>query len=292
MSHQQRRDTNSEWDTVWAGISMTVNHSMNEEAVMVTNTSTNVTSRGCARAGTALAGLALCGVVSVGAADPAAAEPYTVVSPDGQGVQLLTGPDAEAPMFDNRLADNTAVKIICQAWSSDAVGPRGNHIFNKIFLPPLDEAHSPWIPDAYVHGTAPANQFTPGIPRCDTGTPPAVQQAIDWARGFLGHTEYVDECQRFVRAAYAAAGVDIGRAESAAAYAEAHRDQLQPGDTPPAGALVFWWATPNNQYGHVALSLGDGTAISTSERGDTTIHILNITDRNTTRPYAGWMTVA
>lgn len=292
LSQHESWDSSSAWDRHLAGTSTIVNHSLTQEAMMISDHPTSRTNNYRVHTAAALAGLALCGAVTVGTAGPAVAEAYTVASLDGQGVRLLTAPNADAFMYDNRLGDGASVHIICQSWSADAVGPRGNHIFDKIFLAPLDEAHSPWIPDAYVTGTARANQFTPGIPRCETGTPAAAQQAIDWARGFLGRAEYVDECQRFVRDAYAAAGLDIGWADSAVTYADAHRSQLQPGDTPPAGALVFWWATPNNPYGHVALSLGDGTAISTSERGNTTIHILTIADRNTTRPYAGWMTVA
>ncbi|MEV6644477.1 CHAP domain-containing protein [Amycolatopsis sp. NPDC051371] len=98
-------------------------------------------------------------------------------------------------------------------------------------------------------------------------------------------------CQRFVHNAYLAAGLEIGPGD-AAAFAAAHRDALHTTGTPPVGALVYWWGTPDNEYGHVALSLGDGTAASTGERGDHSVHVLTIEDRSATRPYAGWLTVA
>lgn len=44
--------------------------------------------------------------------------------------------------------------------------------------------------------------------------------------------------------------------------------------------------------GHVAISLGNGTAVSTTERSFNGIHVLNIVDRNRTKPYAGWINVA
>ncbi|MGH3941446.1 MAG: CHAP domain-containing protein [Pseudonocardiaceae bacterium] len=224
-------------------------------------------------------------LVAVGAASPAQASGYTVSTPDGSGVQLLTGPSTSAVMEGNRLNEGAGLSIICQAWSAEAVGPRANHIFDKISFPPLDMAHMPWVPDASVAGTAPANQFTAGISTCDPQS-----TAIAWARSHLGTDKDSGYCQRFVRSAYLAAGVDIGLGD-AAAYAEAHRDKLNTTGTPPVGALVYWWGTPDNPYGHVVLSLGDGTAVSTSERSNNTVHILNIDDRSASRPYAGWLTV-
>jgi hypothetical protein len=58
--------------------------------------------------------------------------------------------------------------------------------------------------------------------------------------------------------------------------------------TPPFGATVWWDGTPGYPDGHVAISLGDGTAISTTERQYTGVHIMSIAERNQTKPYAGW----
>jgi cell wall-associated NlpC family hydrolase len=54
-----------------------------------------------------------------------------------------------------------------------------------------------------------------------------------------------------------------------------------PSDTPPAGALVFWDATPNNSAGHVAISEGNGMAVSTDERSYPGVHEMTIANRNT-----------
>jgi hypothetical protein len=58
--------------------------------------------------------------------------------------------------------------------------------------------------------------------------------------------------------------------------------------TPPPGAVVLWYGTPDHLKGHVAISIGGGYAISTTERQYPSGHIMSIPDRNTTKPYAGW----
>jgi cell wall-associated NlpC family hydrolase len=125
-----------------------------------------------------------------------------------------------------------------------------------------------------------------------TSLSPATDQAIAWARGYVGQDVYGGYCLSFVHDAYTSAGVDIGSSYSAHTYAQEHQAQLTTEGTPPAGALVFWWGDSYNADGHVALSLGDGTAISTTERSYTGVHVMNIDERNQTKPYAGWMMVA
>lgn len=236
-----------------------------------------------ARAAT-LACLAGVGLATLAAAPAHASTPYHVAYTGGDGVAVRYAPAANAkitPLWV--LGDGTPVSIICQGWSPDGVGPRSNHIFDKIFIAPLQPERMPWIPDAYVSGTAAANQYTPGIARCGSA------QALMWARQFLGTTAYSGWCAAFVRNAWLSGGVDIGGGyASAAAWASAHRSQLHTDGTPPFGATVWWWGTPGYEDGHVAISLGDGTAISTAERSYSTVHIMSIAQRNQTKPYAGW----
>ena len=104
------------------------------------------------------------------------------------------------------------------------------------------------------------------------------------------NNQYNNYCLQFVYDAYAAGGKNIGSAPTAVAWWNAHPANRHPSDVnPPRGALVFWGATPTNSAGHVALALGDGTAISTGERSWLDIHVLTIVDRNRTRPYLGWI---
>jgi cell wall-associated NlpC family hydrolase len=131
-------------------------------------------------------------------------------------------------------------------------------------------------------------QPTPAAP---TG---AVQTSVDWARRYLGTYEYDQECLGFVNHAWRAAGVnELGGYESADAYARAHAGQLQTASPPPAGAIVLWYGDSYNEWGHAELSLGDGTAISTSSADGKDVHISNIAARNREKhaSYAGWITM-
>jgi hypothetical protein len=113
--------------------------------------------------------------------------------------------------------------------------------------------------------------------------------AVAWAEQRLGTTEYQDNCGTFVHDAWSVgAGVEIGGGESADDWARKNQGLLSTDGTPPRGATVWWWATEDNPWGHAAISLGDGTAISTNERQFTDVHVMDIAERNATRPYAGW----
>lgn len=111
--------------------------------------------------------------------------------------------------------------------------------------------------------------------------------AIAWARNRLGSHAYDGLCERFVRSAYGF-GPDYGSAKQAWNAAGAKHA----GETsPPPAVPVFWNLTgPNSTYGHVALSIGGGRAISTSnERGYPGVCIISIagfTDRSA--PFLGW----
>jgi cell wall-associated NlpC family hydrolase len=123
----------------------------------------------------------------------------------------------------------------------------------------------------------------------------APDDAVAWARGQLGQNAYDGYCLSFVVDAYrTGAGLDIGSAPAAIDYWNARPGQQHPGDTnPPLGALVLWNATAANSAGHVGISLGDGTVISSYERSDHTIHVFAIADRNAAGyPYLGWLQVA
>ncbi|MEU4526360.1 CHAP domain-containing protein [Amycolatopsis sp. NPDC024027] len=126
-------------------------------------------------------------------------------------------------------------------------------------------------------------------------TASAAEDAVNWARAQLGQSAYEGLCLSFVVNAYRnGAGVDIGSAPAAVDYWNARPGQQHPNDgAAPLGALVFWDATSANPYGHVGISLGDGTVISSYEHSDHTIHVFAIADRNGAGyPYLGCLQVA
>jgi hypothetical protein len=230
-----------------------------------------------------------------------AAPGYSVAYTNGDGIALRSAPTAAArlsPLVVWR--DGTPVTIICQTWSPDGVGPRANHIFDQIIYPARTAPS--YIPDTYVAGTAAANQYTPGIPRCRTAPAPppvasaAAEQAISWMRARLGNTSYDGYCLTAVYRAYLSgsrditAGLPFGPAHgSAYSYWTVARDR-HPGDhNPPRGALVFFRSAAGAP-GHVAISLGNGQMISTYDGRTHGIHTLAINSYDPSR-YLGWAAV-
>lgn len=238
----------------------------------------------------------------VGLAPAAQAAGYSVGYTGGDGVALRSAPAAGArlsPMVIWR--DGTPVTIICQTWSQDGVGPRANHIFNRVAYPA--RSAPTWIPDAYVAGTAAANQFTPGIPRCDSAPTPApapapaptsaADKAIAWMSAQLGSRKYDGLCLAAVYQAYLSAGRNITAGlpygpshDSAYSYWTVARNRHAGDRNPPRGALVFFRSAAGAP-GHVAISLGNGQMISTWDGRTRGIHTMAIRAYDPSR-YLGW----
>lgn len=91
-------------------------------------------------------------------------------------------------------------------------------------------------------------------------------RALDWARTRLGSPDYATRCLAFVEDAVERAnGLEVfggdDAAESAALYDAGSRTGV-----PPRGAFAFYRATgviagQRKDWGHVGLSLGDGTVL-------------------------------
>lgn len=243
-------------------------------------------------AAASLAGLATAPTAEAGA--------YAVAYTNGDGVALRSTPTASdfiRPIVTWR--DGTAVTIICQAWSSDAVGPRANHIFDRVAYPA--RGGQTWIPDAYVSGTAAANQYTTGIARC-AGTSPAptgpsssaADKAIGWMTARKGSTAYDGQCLAAVYQAYLAAGRNITAGlpsgpshDSAYTYWTVAKNK-HPGDhNVPRGALVFF-RSASGAPGHVAIGLGNGQMISTYDGRTHAIHTMAISSYDPSR-FLGWV---
>lgn len=131
----------------------------------------------------------------------------------------------------------------------------------------------------------------PGMNRA-VRTSSSALTAIDWADAHKSDGEFQGWCLKFVLAAYSQANVDLGAGwpadYSADYYARYSKHVLDKSTNPPPGAVVLWSGTPDYPDGHVALSIGGGYAISTTERDYPSGHIMSIAERNQTKPYAGW----
>lgn len=97
--------------------------------------------------------------------------------------------------------------------------------------------------------------------------------AVAWARARLGSTSYATRCLAFVEDAIERAnGIEIFGGDDAHESAVLYGAHPRVGDaSPPAGALVFYDSVnviggQRRNWGHVGLSLGDGTIIHAWDR--------------------------
>jgi surface antigen len=122
-------------------------------------------------------------------------------------------------------------------------------------------------------------------PTTSSADTPAGDSAVAWTQAQMGSAAYDGLCLQFVGDAYSQAGIDLhaqaNDASSAASFWNTYGGtKYPPSDTPPRGALVFWGPTDSNPYGHVAISEGNGMAISSMERSYTGVHEMTIAYRN------------
>jgi len=98
-----------------------------------------------------------------------------------------------------------------------------------------------------------------------------VQVAINYAMTQVGQSKYDGLCLQLVHDAYEQAGVNIGTAYDPVDYwannPEGYTEHAAPDGpygTPPAGAILFWGTTQWSSDGHAAISLGNGTVVSSA----------------------------
>lgn len=104
-------------------------------------------------------------------------------------------------------------------------------------------------------------------------------------------------CLAFVEHSFAAAGVAMSPASTAAEYWTSNPDGFteHPGDTSPAiGSALFWGPTPDNPAGHTGLYLGEDLVLSTASWPEgwsaTQGHVFSFSGRNAAGyPYDGWV---
>jgi hypothetical protein len=225
-------------------------------------------------------------LAGTGTAAEAAITGYSIAGTGGAGLQVRTSPyDANASSVA-LLGDGTPFTAQCAVHGRNI---NGNSVWHQISSPATG-----WISDYYTN-TPGFNQYLPGEPECGTNPPTGTREdrAMTWARSVLGNSTTNGDlgdsnhgwdgwCDNFVGHAY-------GRAASGYASAIAHynslynRGLIHTTGTPPAGALVFFNAAPINGYfGHVMLSEGNGSYITSAP----TVRRVDINWPGA--PYLGW----
>jgi hypothetical protein len=105
-------------------------------------------------------------LTSVVLASVASAAAYRIRNTGGAGVAFRNSPrsaDKKAPIHG--APEGAAIEVVCQDFG-DPVGPRSNRVWDKVIY----AGETAWIPDTYTSTPQPANQFTPGVPRCGSAT--------------------------------------------------------------------------------------------------------------------------
>jgi hypothetical protein len=210
---------------------------------------------------------------------------YRVTGTGGIGLKVRTNPTDPNAGVVAVLADGTYFTAEC-AVRGRSIG--GNTVWHRISAPA-----GGWISDYYT--TTPGfNQYITGERDCNAPAPSSREdRALAWARSVIGqaytHGDLGDSnhpwngwCDNFVAHAY-------GRPRSGYTTALAHfnslnsRGLIHRDTNPPAGALVFYGAaTVNGRAGHVMLSEGNGSYISSAPT------VRRVTFTWPGAPYIGW----
>lgn len=94
--------------------------------------------------------------------------------------------------------------------------------------------------------------------RTDT---PRAERAIAWFRAHIGETAWEGYCERAVENSF---GTEHRYADARSNWESGRGRRHGDWRRAPRGALVFW---STSEHAHVAISLGDGTVLTTSAGG-------------------------
>ncbi len=103
-----------------------------------------------------------------------------------------------------------------------------------------------------------------------------------WALSQVGVNRDSGFCLRFVDLAY---GRTSGPASAHQVWTGSDDSLHHRTGTPPRGAVVVWSSTIGGGHGHIAISLGDGTMVSTTSGAVSVLPIEGFADS----AYLGWM---
>jgi cell wall-associated NlpC family hydrolase len=112
--------------------------------------------------------------------------------------------------------------------------------------------------------------------------PRSSAEAVDWALSQVGVARDSGHCLRFVDLAYGRAS---GPPSAHLVWTLGPEQLRHPSGTPPRGAVVVWSSAIGGGHGHIAISLGDGRMVSTTDSEVAVLPIRGFADS----AYLGWM---
>ena len=217
-------------------------------------------------------------------AGPAAAATGTVHTDSGASLTVRSGPHLSSTAVGS-VADGATINITCQTHGDTVTGKYGT---SNIW----DHISSGYVTDTYVF-TGSDGLVAPlcGSGGCSTsglGDPNTCNQAVNWAINHettTYHADYYNRCDHVMGLAY---GFPASGSVTALAHWQAiPSGKKHPGDrTVPAGGLAFF----GGGDGHVMISIGGGTFVSTDIHGNGTFTETTIAqiENNWGKPYLGW----
>jgi uncharacterized protein YraI len=130
-----------------------------------------------------------------------------------------------------------------------------------------------WASDGFVY----TGSNNPVVPLCGSNT--KADHAVAWANSMVGATGYDGWCELFVENAYGTSS----RYGSALANFNAQQaaGRISTSTNVPAGALAFFRNPYDGGYGHVEISRGDGSYVSTAA----TVRVVSLSYGGT---FLGW----
>ncbi len=194
-----------------------------------------------------------------------AAGTYSVTN--GEYVTIRTGPGTGYASLGTA-NKGTTFTLHCQYQNGTSVG--GNRTWDKVTF---SDGRTGVITD-YLTSTPSWNNYAPNTDDCNKA-----QKAVEWANAHVGQAGYDGWCELFVERAYGTSG----RYASALSAFNAQRaaGRINYTTNVPAGALAFFRNPYDGGYGHVQISRGDGTFVTTGP----TVRVVNLAYSGT---FLGW----
>ncbi|HPJ17655.1 MAG: hypothetical protein H6524_00415 [Actinobacteria bacterium] len=140
-----------------------------------------------------------------------------------------------------------------------------------------DPASAVWVSDPGGDGT----QVDAGLP-VGYRNPRSAEEAVRWALGQVGVNRDTGHCLRFVNLAY---GRPSGPPSAYLVWTRSNPNLHRFTGPPPRGSVVVWSNAIGGGHGHIGVSLGDGTMVSTTSGAVSILSIKGYADS----AYFGWM---
>ena len=218
---------------------------------------------------------------------------------DGGGIYWRSGTNWNTPIRKSGYGvyPGTKISVSCYQKGTANVPGSSDAMWVKASWSSGPGTGSGWINEHFVNDGAPINKAAPGVPPCIPVKTTTAQRAANWAAAHVGQNYDSGLCLTFVFQAWSAAGVNLrnhvtvpinGNTYPVDIWKHFNTGKVGSGSQPPVGALVFYANKQGNRtLSHVAISVGGGRTVSTSDAVASKVHYETIAQHNYAI-YLGW----